>query len=121
MTIPSSAIERARALQAATPRAPDAPPRRFAFLLPGEPLVCPHGHRMGKHIWALGSDAASGYRCQFRPAPTLPPCASTVFVLGMRDGLRVILDATPNELHTMESAQMGIAEMRSHLGLRWGA
>jgi hypothetical protein len=39
----------------------------------------------------------------------------------MRDGLRVILDATPNELHTMESAQMGIAEMRSHLGLRWGA
>jgi hypothetical protein len=76
---------------------------------------------MGKHIWALGSEAASGYRCQFRPSPPLAACGATVFVLGMRDGLRVILDATPGELHTMESAQMGIAEMRAHLGLRWGA
>lgn len=121
MTVPSAAVERARALQAATPQAPEAPRRRFAFLLPGEPLVCPYGHRMGKHIWALGSEAATGYRCQFRPAPVQPACAATVVVLGVRDGLRIILEATLHELHTMESAQMGIAEMRSHLGLRWGA
>jgi hypothetical protein len=108
-------------MQAATPQAPESPRRRFAFLLPNEPLVCPRGHRMGKHIWALGADAAAGYRCQFRSAPVQPPCAATVVVLGVRDGLRIVLEATLHELHTMESAQMGIAEMRTHLGLRWGA
>jgi hypothetical protein len=74
---------------------------------------------MGKHLWALGADAASGYRCQFRPAPTQPTCGATAFVLGIRDGVRVILDATPRELFDMETAHMTIAQMRDHLGLSW--
>jgi hypothetical protein len=97
-----------------TPR-PDAG-RAVALVLPGESLVCPHGHATAAYVHALAGGAVSVYRCQHRPPSGGPACDDAFLVL---PSVMLAADVTTKMLVEMGRRPPSPGQLPDILGLRW--
>lgn len=90
-------------------RRPVAPygARRHLWLRPGEPLVCPNGHRLKHNSAILQHDALI---CQFTEHGMQGQCGARAYVLVMPGGLRFVAEVTSAEMLTMRDQAMSVGE-----------
>lgn len=100
--------------------------RAINVCLPGESLVCPHGHNLPRDFWTIGEEPGGGQRCKLIEPPARGErrgsgveCGMLVYWMLFPGGIRLVAEVTSRELHEMERAHMSIAQIRDFLGLRW--
>jgi hypothetical protein len=87
--------------------------------MPGEPIYCPNGHKIGADVWVMGDDyiVSAAKRCLFKwPPGNAGTCGAIVCWLTFKDGTRVVIEVTSSEAHNME--KMGTEERLEYLNLR---
>jgi hypothetical protein len=86
-------------------------------LVANEPLICRGGHPIPTDQWAWPH---GGVRCRFKiPPGNVGICGIVYYLLTFPGGVRVVVEVSSAELHTMEKAHMNVDEARIFLGLRW--
>lgn len=86
--------------------------RRHLWLVPGEPLVCPAGHKL-KHNAAVLQQGA--FICQHTEPHQRGECGLRVYVLQLPYGLRFVAEVTPAEMMHMRDEAMGVEEVIAYL------
>lgn len=95
--------------------------RAVTFLMPNEPLVCPHGHKFPRDFWIVGSEPGGGCRCKHKPPPRGVECGLLVYWVLFPGGTRLVVEVSSRELRDMEDRRMNVEQVREYLGLSWPA
>lgn len=91
--------------------------RRMAILRDAEPLRCPDGHPIPRDAWVPG---AAAVRCKHRAAhQPNNQCGVVVLVLALIEGVRAVVEITPQEAQVIEAKRMKPAEIQEFLALGW--
>jgi len=111
-------------------------PRAITFLFPGEPLVCPKGHKIPTDFWILGDTMhlMGGARCDFieplvrNRGEALSAkeahqyeCGAHIFFIALAGQHYVVCEVSPRELAAMQKDRMTPLQIREFLGLGFGA
>lgn len=86
--------------------------RRHYWLMKGEPLICPNGHKLKHNAAILDHEALI---CQHQEPHQKGECGSRIYVLSMPRGIRFVAEVTVVEMLYMRDNCMAVDDVIAYL------